>query len=235
MAFRKKQRIVIERFDPDIAFIQECEHPDRFNEKLFPFYIWEGENKNKGIAAFSKNKIIQIDRKSPSRFYIPFILKGTAFIGIWAMNDKENPKNRYIAQVWNILKEYTELFDMDIIILGDFNWEITWDEKRSKSLTGDFQKVNSLLMDNNIVSGYHNHFKEDFGKEKNQTYFMQKNQNKKYHTDYIFLKKNIIDNITNFYVGQYNEWIEYSDHMPLFIEIGKYNNHEVPNLRRYNL
>ncbi|MFZ2196277.1 MAG: hypothetical protein WAV13_00990, partial [Thermodesulfovibrionales bacterium] len=28
----------------------------------------------------------------------------------------------YIAQVWNILKEYEELLNNNIIILGDFNW-----------------------------------------------------------------------------------------------------------------
>ena len=221
MAFRKKQRILLNELDPDIAFIQECEHPDKFKEKLFPFYIWEGgENKNKGIAVFSKNEIIQLDRKSPSRFYIPFMVNGTVFIGIWAMDDKEKPKNRYIAQVWNILNEYKELFDTNIIILGDFNWNIIWDEKESYSLAGDFRLVNSMLNNNSIVSVYHHHFNEVFGKEKNSTYFMHKNQEKKYHTDYIFLKKNTMDNIKNFSVGQYNEWIEYSDHMPLFLEIG---------------
>ena len=37
MAFRNKQKNLVERLDPDVAFIQECEHPDKFKEKLFPF------------------------------------------------------------------------------------------------------------------------------------------------------------------------------------------------------
>jgi exonuclease III len=42
-------------------------------------------------------------------------------------------------------------------------------------------------------------------------------KNKPYHTDYIYLKKNTLDTIKKFSVGQYGEWG--SDHMPLFIEI----------------
>ena len=223
MAFRNKQKNLVERLDPDVAFIQECEHPDKFKEKLFPFYIWEGgENKNKGIAVFSKYEIIELDKKSPtSRFYIPFKVNDIFFIGIWAMNNKEKPQNRYIAQVWNILKDYEELLNNNnIIILGDFNWNIIWDKKESCSLEGDFQHVNDMLNKYNIESVYHHYFKEDFGKEKNPTYYHLYdlyNKKRHYHTDYIFLKKNKINTIKNFSVGQYNEWK--SDHMPLFIEI----------------
>jgi exonuclease III len=52
MAFRNKQRILVERLNPDVAFIQECEHPDKFKENLFSFAIWKGENQDKGIAVF---------------------------------------------------------------------------------------------------------------------------------------------------------------------------------------
>lgn len=116
MAFRNKQKFLAEQLDPDVAFIQECEspdkYPDEFPDKLFPFRIWKGENKNKGIAVFSKYEIKILDEKNTSsRFYIPFKINDTFFIGIWAMNDKENHQNRYIAQVWNILNEYKELFN----------------------------------------------------------------------------------------------------------------------------
>ncbi|NJD53669.1 MAG: endonuclease/exonuclease/phosphatase family protein [Candidatus Methanoperedens sp.] len=224
MKFRKKEGLLVKQLDPDIAFIQECESPDKYPDefpyKLFPFRIWKGENRTKGIAVFSKYEIRKLDEKSlSSRYYIPFKINDTFFIGIWAMNDKEKPQNRYIAQVWNILNEYHELFNKNLIILGDFNWNIIWDKKESNSLEGDFQNVNEILNKNDIESVYHHWFKEDFGREKNPTYFMFKKESKSYHTDYIFLKKNTIDNIKNFSVGKYNEWIGYSDHMPLLIEI----------------
>lgn len=82
------------------------------------------------------------------------------------MNDKEKPQNRYIAQVWNILNEYKELLNNDIIILGDFNWNIIWDEKERYPLVGDFREVNDMLNKYDIESVYHHYFKEDFGKEK---------------------------------------------------------------------
>jgi len=219
MAFRNKQRILVERLNPDVAFIQECEHPDKFEKKLFPFAIWKGENQNKGIAVFSKYKIIELDKKNQSsRFYIHFKVKDTFFIGIWAMNDEENRQNRYIAQVWNILNEYEGLLNNDIVIFGDFNWNIIWDKKLDYPLAGDFRDVNSMLNNYNIESVYHHHFNEDFGGEKNPTYFQAKKKDKSYHTDYIFSKKNTLENLKEFSVGQYDEWIKYSDHMPLLME-----------------
>ena len=220
MAFRKKQRILIERLDPDVAFIQECEHPNKFKENLFPYTIWKGENKNKGIAVFSKYEIIELNEKSPlSRLYVLFKINGIFFIGIWAMDDKEKPLNRYIAQVWNIINDYNGLLNNEIVILGDFNWNIIWDKSKRYSLAGDFRDVNSMLNNYNIESVYHHHFNEDFGGEKKPTYFHTKKEDKSYHTDYIFLKKNTIDNLKEFFVGQHDEWIKCSDHMPLLIEI----------------
>jgi len=222
LAFRKKQSALVEQLDPDVAFIQECEdpaiYPEEFSDKLFPFRIWKGDNKHKGIAVFSKYEIIQLEDKSPSsRYFIPFKINDTFFIGIWAMNDTEKPQNRYIGQVWNILNNYKEILNKDIIILGDFNWNIFWDNKQWSTLVGDFRDVNSMLNKYDLVSVYHNYLKEDFGKEKNPTYFHLYKENKGYHTDYIYIKKNAMDTIKKFYVGKYNEWD--SDHMPLFIEI----------------
>lgn len=220
MAFRKKQKILVERLDPDVAIIQECEHPDKLKDNLFPFTIWEGENKNKGIAVFSKYEIIKLDEKSSSsKFYIPFKVNDVFFIGIWAMDDREKPQNRFISQVWNILNKNKELLNNDIIILGDFNWNINMDKEYGYSLAGNFGDVNALLNNYDIYSVYHYHFKEDFGKEKNATIFFKRKLNKPFHVDYIFLKRNTIDNLKKIFVGQYDKWIDYSDHMPLFIEI----------------
>jgi endonuclease/exonuclease/phosphatase family metal-dependent hydrolase len=133
------------------------------------------------------------------------------------MNDKENTKNRYIGQVWNILNKYKEILNNEIIILGDFNWNKFWDKKEWSTLVADFHDVNAMLNKFDIVSVYHNYFKEDFGNEKTPTYFHLYDENKRYHTDYIYLKKNTMDTIKQFSVGQYNEWD--SDHMPLFVEI----------------
>lgn len=224
MKFRDKQNILIERLNPDVAFIQECEnpkkYPKKFTDELFPYRIWNGDNENKGIAVFSKYKIIKLDSKSPSsRFYIPFKINGTFFIGIWAMNEEVNRQNRYIAQVWNILKDYNELLNNDLIILGDFNWSIIWDEKPDYPLVGNFRDVNTILNFYDMASAYHHHLKEDFGEEKNHTFFMHRKEEKPYHTDYIYLKKNTIENLKEFYIGKHDEWIKHSDHMPLLIEI----------------
>ncbi|MCX9084621.1 MAG: endonuclease/exonuclease/phosphatase family protein [Candidatus Methanoperedens sp.] len=222
MGFRNKQKDLVERLNPDIAFIQECEDPDKypgaFPDSLFPFRLWKGDNKDKGIAVFSKYKITEIEDKSPSsKFFLPVEINGMFFIGIWAVNDRDYPQNRYIGQVWNIINQYKELLNNEIIILGDFNWNIFWDNKQWSTLIADFRDVNAMLNKVDIVSVYHNYLKEDFGRETNPTYFHLFNEKKPFHTDYIYLKKNTLDSIKDFSVGKYKEWD--SDHMPLFVEM----------------
>ena len=109
------------------------------------------------------------------------------------------------------------LLSNDLIILGDFNWNIILDKKAKPSLAGNFQDVNTILNFYDMVSAYHHHFNEKFGEEKNPTFFHTRNKDKKYHTDYIFLKKNKIIDLKYCFVGQYGEWNR--DHMPLLIEI----------------
>jgi exonuclease III len=47
---------------------------------------------------------------------------------------------------------------------------------------------------------------------------MYKKRDRGYHIDYIFAHKDMINDILDFWVGEYEKWIEYSDHMPLFFE-----------------
>ena len=56
---------------------------------------------------------------------------------------------------------------------------------------------------------------EKFGLEETPTFYMHRNKNKPYHIDYIFSKKEI--EIKNIIVGIFSHWIDYSDHMPIFI------------------
>jgi exodeoxyribonuclease III len=70
-------------------------------------------------------------------------------IGIWAKNDKEDPKRRYIGNVWCALNHYKDLLEAPIIIAGDFNWNVIWDNDKS-SLYGTLTDVIDLLKQNDI-------------------------------------------------------------------------------------
>jgi exonuclease III len=77
--------------------------------------------------------------------------------------------------------------------------------------------VNELL-EIEIESVYHFLSKVTHGEEIDKTFFQYKNKDKGYHIDYIFSYKNFILNTLNFEIKKFEEWIEYSDHVPLLWE-----------------
>ena len=48
------------------------------------------------------------------------------------MNDKQNPKNRYIAQVGSAIDYYKNLLSQDTIFIDDFNSNVIWDNLSPK-------------------------------------------------------------------------------------------------------
>lgn len=219
MAFRKKQQIVLDKINPDILLIQECEHPDKFGDMLFPYYSWVGANLNKGLSIFSKYELNIITGDINSKWHVAFKINDILFIGIWAMNDKEKPENRYIGQVWNIVNYYRSLFDSKVVIFGDFNWNSIWDKSPTYTLTGKLQDVVELLSQHDIHSAYHKYFGDAFGFEKQPTFFMHRDENKSYHIDYIFAKNSILAHDWSINIGKYEDWIQFSDHMPLVLNL----------------
>lgn len=123
-----------------------------------------------------------------------------------------------IAQVYTAVKYYNNLFDEHTIVLGDFNWNHIWDISPDGSLYGNLADTRDILNNNGIFSLYHKLKKEKFGKELVPTFYMYKKRNRGYHIDYIFAHKDMINNIIDFWVGKYEKWIEYSDHMPLLFK-----------------
>lgn len=59
-------------------------------------------------------------------------------LAVWAMNDEENPRRRYIGQVHTALKNHPGLVDENTVVAGDFNWNVIWDESPDGPLCGDF-------------------------------------------------------------------------------------------------
>lgn len=229
MAFRKKYKSILS-YKPDIIIVPECEHPENFKDAFYTDVVWIGNNNNKGLSVFSFNNIKMSLHKSyreEFKYILPIEViinnnKIMNLIAVWAQNDGEDPKRRYIGNVWCALNHYKDLFKEPIIIAGDFNWNVIWDS--DKSLYGTLTDVINLLRKNNIFSTYHSvldtMFGTDvvFGYEKDPTLFLLKNKVKAYHIDYIFTSKNLIDNLESCFIGKYEDWIALSDHMPIFVE-----------------
>lgn len=223
MAFRKKIKYLLEKYNPDVMLIQECEESSKFECVNQDFNIlWIGDNKNKGLAVFARKKL-KLEKIYVNVGEVKYLLAvkvdNVKILNFWAMDDKRDRQQRYIAQVWQGLKACKEMIDDYTIVAGDFNWNIIWDTNPSNPLHGKMIDVINVLGSVDIKSLYHTKMQEQFGKESQSTFFMYRKQEKKYHTDYVFVPKSIIEMINNFEIGEYGEWTGYSDHMPILFEI----------------
>ena len=223
MAFRKKKDQIL-RYDPDILVIQECESPSAKGDwSEFSDWIWVGEDEHKGLGIFSRNGIsLEPGNVSGAggRFSIPVATDTSVdVLGVWAMNDKQNPENRYIGQVYTALQDYCEWIDSETVVVGDFNWNVVWDESPKSPLRGDFSDTVGILNDCGLRSGYHAVTDSEFGDEDTPTFYMHKKQDRPYHIDYIFAPDRTAGSTAEIVVGKYDDWIDASDHMPVMMTV----------------
>lgn len=228
-AFRKKRDEIL-AYDPDLFFIQECEDPaqskdsDYVNWSTGYNFFWEGENKHKGIAIFCK-KEHDLKRlrwwSHGYQLFLPCLLnQSTIVLGVWT-KQVGPPTQNYVVQLWNYLgKHLPKLANRDAVILGDFNSNSIWDDRHR---IGSHGQVVAKLNKRGFCSCYHQTMQEAHGEEAVPTFYLYKNIEKPYHLDYIFLSRRLAENQTDFEVGQPEKWLTYSDHMPLFCEIGPFS------------
>jgi exodeoxyribonuclease-3 len=214
MAFRRKAESLL-KYHPDLAVIPECEYMGEDTPKR----LWFGDNRKKGIGIFSYSDLkleLHEEYKPSFKYIIPIKVKGPLkfnLFAIWAMNDSQDIRKRYIGQVYSAITHYKDLLDEPTVIAGDFNWNVIWDDKPDYPLYGTLTDVIKILKDKNIRSVYHKFYNEDFGKETKPTLFMYHKQDKPYHIDYCFASSDL--KISDVEIGDFDDWIRKSDHMPI--------------------
>ena len=225
MAFRKKCQIIL-KLQPDILVVPECENGEKLQfGKLSPKpqdFFWYGDNPHKGIGVFSYSDYsfsLDASFNPKFRYVIPLKVTGKQnfnLLAIWAMPNKKKHKQRYIGQVWSGLQHYKGLLKEDTIVIGDFNGNQIWDKN---SYTGNFTQTMDFLTARNFKSLYHLETGEAFGKETQPTFYLYRNKEKPYHLDYCVIKESMIQKGVKTEVGKFEDWIEFSDHVPLITEI----------------
>lgn len=225
MTFRKKAQYLL-GYDADIYVIQECEEKSKLNIvdlEEYPNRVWIGDNRHKGVCILAKSGINienYAEYSGNYRYMIPVKISGDynlTLFAVWAQNDKENPRNRYIGQVWQALQEYQHLLGKDTIIIGDWNSNAIWDKDYRKSTS--HSEVVSFLEQCDIVSLYHLETNEKQGEESKSTFAYHKDIQKGYHIDYCFLSKELIKESTRIEVPGFADWIVKSDHVPLLVDL----------------
>jgi endonuclease/exonuclease/phosphatase family metal-dependent hydrolase len=70
----------------------------------------------------------------------------------------------------------------------------------------------------NIHSLYHLQTQEELGKETAPTLFLYRNNSKPYHIDYCYASNAFLVNGFKLSIGEYNDWIKFSDHVPIIAD-----------------
>ena len=220
-AFRKKLQ-ALEQFKADILVIQECEDPKQSADKNYKAwasnFIWTGENKRKGLGIFCTNKIVLHNNNWPANYTRHFISATVnndfQLIAVWN-HIADTPGFHYIGQLWKYLQLNKNLMTK-AIITGDFNSNKIWDKpKRSWNHSDVVRELGEI----NIRSLYHEYFKEAQGEEKTPTFYLQKNNKKPFHIDYVFADKSSFPKIRKFEIGSKRKWLPLSDHLPVIAEL----------------
>lgn len=238
-ALRKKLK-AIDRLSSDIIVVPECEDPSRSTvtfQEWASNYIWDGENKNKGIGIFARPNVSIRKLDWDSTFslgsahsyenpkmnwstkdlkqFIPFSINDKyTCLAVWTKGAQDQVFG-YMGQFWKYLQVHkNDLNSEKTIILGDFNSNAIWD--KSDRWWNHTDVVNELG-EIGLYSLYHAQFREAQGKERIPTFFHQRNINKPFHIDYMFAAKRFHN--SSMTIGKVEDWLEFSDHMPLSLSL----------------
>ncbi|MEB9553207.1 endonuclease/exonuclease/phosphatase family protein [Bacillus cereus] len=228
MAFRKK----IDKISPlkaDILVISECEKSEEWGqidkEKGINDFLWEGDNPNKGIGIITFDERYQIeihpDYDKSFRYIVPIKVSADKqefiMFAVWSQKG-EKRYSSYIGQIYLALEKYASLLKEPCIIVGDWNSNKVFDHiKRVKT----HSEVVEFLEGFGIKSAYHQFSKEKQSEESKATHYFRKEKGRRFHIDYLFASEIFLEQLKSFKIGSCEEWIEFSDHMPIIAEFNK--------------
>ncbi|MAJ55758.1 MAG: hypothetical protein CMP92_07325 [Gammaproteobacteria bacterium] len=207
----------IEAMDADICIIQECE---RVKQDYSPnrTFLWTGRIDNKGLGILLKNGHASID--SPHNpdlvYFLPVRSDDFKVLGLWAYNQRakkfgDSVSGKTIRAI-EFYKRWLSDADIPCVFGGDFNNSLIWDRPDKGN---NFFDINTQLESLGFVSAYHQKTNEGFGAEDAATFFQTKAKSKKYHIDYLYLRSLKVNSVE---VGNYEDWIKLSDHVPIVVE-----------------
>lgn len=230
MKFREDYKLIFP-YNPDVLIIQETED---INTIDFGDYssevsgvLWIGENPKKGLGVICFNGYevsLHENYKSEFKYVLPLILSRDTFrcnlIGVWTqkVGVKTKTHKNYIRQFKLSIKCYESLFSLDdVIICGDFNSNLIWENPFR--IDKDHKEVIDKLEQKKIFSSYHHYFNEEQGRETRPTFYYHHKKEKPFHIDFCFLSLKLLNKIENVEVGNYDDWIKHSDHVPIIVTL----------------
>ena len=221
MALRKKYPQIL-ALGADIMVIQECSKTDieeRSRSEGWSFW-WVGENQNKGLGVLVKSPwIIREAQDLSPKWAGKIVIDGPASIDlfpVWGCKSK-NPDIEYIEQV-HLLLDMLERVPLSplTIVAGDFNSNSLWDSGYAKNHSAAVERFRKLGME----SAYHLFSGNPPGGERDHpTHWNLKKRDPGYHVDYVFLSESLLPRLKSVEVGRCDDWLCFSDHAPLIVEL----------------
>ena len=211
----REKFVLLQEFNADIHVIQECENPAMANntayKKFADNYLWQGDKPGKGLAILAKPNIemekLQWDNHLLRHFIPARINKDFILLAVWACRP-------YIEEYAVYQDIHYDMYDNNMIIVGDFNSNKIWDSKRAEYRS--HSSVVEKLSQKGLHSAYHFSTNEDSGEEGTGTFYLYRNKDKGYHIDYCFIDPH---RIKGFAILDRDFWLKHSDHIPIVLDI----------------
>ena len=139
-------------------------------------------------------------------------------LAVWAFNHRAKAVEPNPRTTADAVRHYqTFLKAAPAVVAGDFNANVKWD---ATGKYASFAEVDSQLRTLGLTSAYHSVRGHALGEEPDPTLLFQKNVEKGYHIDYIYLPTAWLPHVEALEVGSPADWLKYSDHVPLAVKIG---------------
>lgn len=215
---------------PDIAVIQECADPgiDLARGRAQPFtgYEWSGFNPNKGLGVFTFGSLLHPVR-DPSytdeyALYLPVQIEGECRLNLLAAWVVPKAPPGATSDPRRSLAHYAAfLSHAPAVVAGDFNM---LPQQMTRRPAGSGASVAGLLRDAGL---------EDVdalaselwpGRPLKRTHFHQRKPRRGFVNDYVFIPGSAASGeagvrLAGFDVGDPHEWITWSDHAPLVVDL----------------
>jgi exodeoxyribonuclease-3 len=206
---------------PDVAVVPECGPLEELGDGQLVAAGWTGRNPKKGLGIFASSAIsswISASWNPASEWFLPVHLDKECIdvIGVWAMNHRGGEAGPRYGRTLRALQQYSELLaGGQTVVIGDFNSNVTWDTPSRPT----FMNLVSWLDELGYASVYHAFTGEAFGAETTGSLFWQHKIGQPYLVDHAFVPTSWLPRIVQFEVGEPADWLAWSDHVPLVIEL----------------
>lgn len=211
--FREKYKYLLP-YCADVYIIAECENPAASNDKDYRAFaangFWNEQTKDKGLGVFAhgKTELNSLHSSYEDKSFLPVIAnESVKIVGVWTVPP-------YTKRFSDYIEHNADNFGGNTVLMGDFNsnQNMAWDKRSSALHKECVEKLETVGM----LSMYHRNYGEKQGEESIPTFYMYRHKDKGFHIDHCFARP---EYVKKFEVLSSEDWLKYSDHMPLLIEI----------------